>query len=137
MRTISELLFRASLLTLCIVGAVAVSLCSAQTPSCCSSCGCSQLQKVCRTVPEVKKETKTKWIVECEEVCLPGRTQCVDECVTDPNSLTGSSIVTTRQPSCGRIITKKKLVKKTEIIEKPGFKCVVETVCQQCGHCCP
>ena len=113
-----------------------VQLSLAQPPTCCRACGCSQLQIVCRLVPDVKKETKTKWVVECQPVCLPGRTRCVDECVPDPNCPGGTCVVKTRQPSCGRIITKKKLVKKTETCEKPGFKCIAETVCVSCGRCC-
>ena len=29
-----------------------------------------------------------------------------------------------------------KLRKETVTVEKPGFKCVVETVCRECGACC-
>ena len=125
------------LLFIALLVLLVMPLCLAQSPACCPACGCSQFQKSCRVVPDVKKETKTKWVVQCEDICLPGRTRSVDACVADPTSPTGQWVVTTRQPSCDRVITKKKLVKKTETIEKPGFKCIVETVCAQCGQCCP
>ena len=49
----------------------------------CPHCGCSQVKKVCRIVPDVKKITETKYVVECEEVCLPGKSRHEERLVTD------------------------------------------------------
>lgn len=108
-------------------------------PSCtgCHECGCGQLKKVCRLVPEVKKETVTKWVLVCEDVCLPGRSCKIGEkCVPDCEAHGGFRIEDIFKPTCGPIVTKKKLKQVTETVEKPGYKCVVETVCSQCGCCC-
>jgi hypothetical protein len=109
-------------------------------PSCatsCHQCGCGKLKKVCRLVPEVKKETVTKWVLVCEDVCLPGRSCKVGEkCIPDCDAHHGFRTEDILKPSCGCIVTKKKLKQVTETVEKPGYKCVVETVCCQCGCCC-
>jgi hypothetical protein len=113
---------------------------AASEPSCatsCHQCGCGQLKKVCRMVPEIKKETVTKWVLVCEDVCLPGRSCKVGEkCVPDCDSHKGFRMEDILKPTCGPIVTKKKLKQVTETIEKPGYKCVVETICSQCGCCC-
>ncbi|MGE0757480.1 MAG: hypothetical protein AB7F89_11065 [Pirellulaceae bacterium] len=107
--------------------------CAAGSPGCCTSCGCGETRLVCRIVPEVKKETKTRWVVECEEVCLPGRTQSSAECTCTSGHATPCPHCVAH-PACGRVITKKKLIRKTETIEKPGFKCVLERICCECGE---
>jgi hypothetical protein len=113
---------------------------TAPEPACstsCHQCGCSQLKKVCRLVPEVKKQTVTRWELVCEEVCLPGRSCKIGEkCVPDCDAHKGFRFEDILKPTCGCIVTKKKLKQVTETVEKPGFKCVVETVCSQCGCSC-
>lgn len=102
----------------------------------CASCGCSDLKRTCKVVPDKKKVTETKYVVECEEVCLPGPTQCEERLVTDPNCVDGQRYEKVMVPTCDRIVTKKKIKKITTTVEKPGWKCVVETVCTQCGNQC-
>jgi hypothetical protein len=102
----------------------------------CPSCGCSELKKVCRTVPEVKKITETKYVVECEDICVQGKTHSEDRLVSGPGCAEGAHYETVRVPTCDRIITRKKLKKVTTTVEKPGWKCVVDTVCSQCGCQC-
>lgn len=102
----------------------------------CSNCGCQQLEKVCKVVPDVKKVTETKFVVECEEICLPGKSNC-EERIVDDNCAPGQQrCEMVRVPTCDRIVVKKKLKKVTTTIDKPGWKCVVETVCSQCGCQC-
>ena len=103
---------------------------------CCPHCGCHDVTQVCRLVPDVKKVTKTVYSVVCEDACMLGKSKkCGAECVTD--ECTGcTKQQTIWQPACGRIVTKKKLRKETVTTEQPTFKCVVETVCDQCGKCC-
>ncbi len=109
-------------------------------PTCatsCHQCGCGKLKKVCKLVPELKKETVTKWVLVCEDVCLPGRSCKIGEkCIPDCDAHAGYRTEDILKPSCGPIVTKKKLKQVTETVEKPGYKCVVETICSQCGCCC-
>jgi len=136
---------RSLLALLAILGGVAAASLSAAEeaavpaapPTCCHHCGCGQLKKVCKMVPGVKKETKTKWVVECEDVCLPGPSCKVGErCVPDCEAHGGTRKENIWEPNCGMIVTKKKLKAISETVEKPIMKCVVETICVQCGCCC-
>ena len=120
----------------CIAGFDNLGIAGSDNP-CCPACGCTCLQKVCKLVPDVKKETKITWSVECEDVCLQGHSRyCGEKCVPDPQARGGVRRETVWEPTCGRIVTRKKLKKHTETVEKPGCKCVVETVCKECGVCC-
>jgi len=120
---------------------------------CCSDCG---VKKVCQVICETKTVKKTVWRVECEDFCvpLPGRDRCKSGCQDgcgetacgetacgetgcggcgdDPcASLQNRKYVT---PRCGKVRTKKKLVKETITCEVPSYKCVV-TACDACGAC--
>ncbi len=89
---------------------------------CCDRCGCACdcLQKVCLVVCEIKKETKTCWCVECQEIGLlmPGHRGCCDQCQPPPR--------------CGRTKCVKKLVKKEYQVDVPVYKCVVRYLCPAC-----
>ena len=89
--------------------------------TCCDRCGCQTacLQKVCQVVCEMKKETKSCWCVECQEICplMPGRRDCSGDCPP---------------PRCGNPKCVKKLVKKEYQVEVPVYKCVVLNLCPQC-----
>ena len=102
----------------------------------CTGCGCRELKRVCKVVPDIKKVTETRYVVECEEVCLPGPTQCEERLVTDPACIDLPRFETVRIPTCDRIVVKKKLKKISTTVDKAGWKCVVETVCSQCGCQC-
>lgn len=102
----------------------------------CSNCGCQQLEKVCRVVPDVKKVTETKFVVECEDICLPGKSQCSERMVTENCAPGEQRCEKVLEPTCSRIVTRKKLKKVTTTVDKPGWKCVVDTVCTQCGCQC-
>lgn len=104
-------------------------------PHRCSHCGCSKVEKICRVVPDVKKVTQTKFVVECEDVGILGRSIC-QEATYGANCAPGEEPQMVRIPTCDRIVTKKKLKKVTTTVDKPGWKCVVETVCSQCGCEC-
>ena len=82
---------------------------------CCELCGRQAVcyEKCCQMVCEMKKETKTCWCVESQEICtlLPGCHHDCDECPLPPR--------------CGRTKCVKKLVKKEYQVETPVYKCVV------------
>ena len=102
----------------------------------CPQCGCGQLKKVCRLVPDVKKVTEFKYTVEEEEVCLLGKS-VTEECVVEDACAPGCHRRETMQtPRCGRIVCKKKLRKTSTTVEKPVVKCTLETICCQCGCRC-
>lgn len=120
-----------------ILAGVAIPSQAGLLADCCPNCGCHQLQKVCRVVPDVKKVTQTKYTVESEDVCVQGKTRCEERLVADANCPNGLRCETVQVPTCDRIVTKKKIKKVTTTVEKPTFKCVVDTVCSQCGtNCC-
>lgn len=120
-----------------VLGLIASSQCGASSLfHACPGCGCRELNRVCKVVPDVKKVTETKYVVECEEVCLPGKSRCEDRLVDDPACIGSPRYDKVKVPTCDRIVTKKKLKKTTTTVEKAGWKCVIETTCSQCGNAC-
>ena len=126
---------------------------SCGSPACCDrtheSCGRCGVQKTCKVICETKKVKKTTWVVECEEFCapLPGcrsscksacgngcgsgsgcDSGCDNGCSSDPCASLRRPIV---PPKCGKVRTRKKLVKKEITCEVPVYKCVV--VCCNAG----
>jgi len=95
--------------------------CAGKT-GCCELCGRQGVcyEKCCQVVCEMKKETKTCWCVECQEICtlLPGCHHDCDQCPPPPR--------------CGRTKCVKKLVKKEYQVETPVYKCVVRHLCADC-----
>jgi hypothetical protein len=99
----------------------------------CPACGCHQLCKRCKLETGTKKETKTEYCCECEDICIPGHSKKCGvkvECDCD-----GKHRTVIWQPRCGHIRTIKKLVKKEVTKQVPAYKCVVEYYCPQCGAC--
>ncbi len=98
---------------------------------CCDHCGCdNSCRKVCRVVCETVKVPKITYCCECEDFCVPGpscRTKVCDECGHH-------KIIYT--PTCGKVLTRKKLVKKEEVREKTVYKWVVENLCCDCCQRC-
>lgn len=97
----------------------------------CAHCGCNCCcQKVCRVVCTTKKVPKTTYTCECEDFCVPGKSEhCVtrDECGKKKHVYT---------PTCAYVRTKKKLVKHETNQEVPTYKWVVEYLCDNCAHRC-
>jgi hypothetical protein len=90
--------------------------------NCCAGCGrhTACVAKTCQVVCDVKKEKKTTWSVQCEEICplMPGHREC-GECAPPPR--------------CGHSKCVKKLVKKEYEVEVPIYKCVVLRLCPECA----
>jgi len=102
---------------------------------CCPQCGSCDFKTVCRVVPQVTKTPKVEYSCKCEEICVPGRSQCVGtENVADCNGCSHEEKV--YQPTCGKVYTKKTLVKNTVTVDKCTYKCIAETVCCKCGCNC-
>jgi hypothetical protein len=129
---VKRILFAAAVCVLAPGFAAAGDACAA--PVClpnAASCG----NKTCKVVREMKKVTKTVWVVECEEFCpsLPGCACGGHGCGTcgaascdgascDPCASLRKPMV---PPKCCAVRTRKKLVKKEIECEVPVYKCVV------------
>lgn len=100
-------------------------------PSSCHRCGnCCEVKKVCRAVCEYKEVKETRYDVVCEDYCLPGPS-CCETC----QSPCGGCNHQVWHTSCGKVRTRKKLVKIEETKKVPVTKCVVEYLCTRCcGH---
>jgi hypothetical protein len=99
---------------------------------CCPHCGCNDMQKICRIVPQVTKVPKVEYSCKCGDICVPGRSICVGtECVTDCNGCKHSEKV--YEPCCGKVYATVTPAKTTTMVEKCTYKCVVEIVCGKCG----
>ena len=102
--------------------------------SACDQCGCCNVRKVCRLVPDVKKTTTYCYSYECEDFCLNGRSKCVG--TEQVCTCRGPVCKNIMQPTCCEVMTRRVLTKVPVVKEKHGWKCVVETVCCGCGNCC-
>lgn len=108
----------------------------AQAGGHCSHCGrAACAHKVCRVVCEMKEVKETKYSIECEDFCVPGKSRCHTKSCTHCG---GKSCEHCQIPTCGPVRTRNKLV-KTEVTKKvPTYKCVVVDLCPQCaGAPCP
>lgn len=99
----------------------------------CHHCGCCQnCKKICRLKCEKKKDTKTEYVCECEDFCVPGPSK---KCgVKVERDCDGHHRTILWQPTCARVRTRKKLVKKEVTKEVPDYKWEVEEYCCVCGH---
>jgi len=122
-------------------------------PSCCDGTPCvpgkicGACRSPCRVVCEMKKITKTVWVVETKEICLslpncdgcdPGCGGCGKSCAGCAEPCGGckdpcASLLQRRvvPPKCARTRCIKQLVKKEIACEVPVYKCI-----QGCGIGC-
>lgn len=104
---------------------------------CCPSCGCRQpAHKICRLVCDTEKVTKVVYDCRCEDFCVPGPS-C--RCGSAPSSgcqgCANCPHHALWQPTSARIHTRKVLVKRELVEERPRYTWVIEEACRQCGHC--
>lgn len=121
---------------LALVLAVSLSAIVANAGSpCCDHCGCRQnCKKVCRLVCETKKDKKVEYSCECEDFCVPGPSQrCGKKCDCDECGRKCCHDVW--KPTCAKVRTRVKLIKKEVPVEKQVYTWVVEEVCCGCGNC--
>jgi hypothetical protein len=109
----------------------------ASADCCCEQCGCDcRPHKVCRLVPDKKKVPKITYDCECEDVCVPGPSKiCGYKCECEDDCTCGGHMHRKPiwQPTCARVKTRVKLMKKEEIKEVCSWKWVVEDLCPQCA----
>ncbi len=115
--------------------AVMLSAAVAHAGHYCKHCGCQRnCKKVCRLECGKKKETKTEYSAECEDFCVPGPSKkCGVKVECDGHGHHHRTILW--QPTCAKVHTRKKLVKKEVTKEVPDYKWVVEEYCCVCGRC--
>lgn len=104
----------------------------------CSVCGCcAATRKICRVSEEKGKKSKTVFSCECEDFCIPGKSQFCGyraEC----GECGETKCVKVWKPGCGEVRTRKVLKKSTEDKEVTEYKWEVVEVCDACachGHC--
>jgi hypothetical protein len=111
-----------------------------KAPGCCADSRCASACKVC--VPEwtTKKTEKVAYGCKCVDFCLPNcfwiHRECRDGCCQDPNCKVcaakrgacsecgGAGCI-----KCGRVRTRKVLIKKVHVTEVEQLDCVPKTVC--------
>lgn len=115
---------------------------------CCALCGTAEAEsKVCRLVVGEKKITVTCWSCEAEDICLPGPSKPTcrhwDVACDDPSCHCCGDyrkffVWAEWKPlgCCCKIVTKKKLMKKTVTKTVPSYKWVVEDLCPTCESKC-
>jgi len=145
------------LLMVGVAEAQCVAPAGCDAPSCGPKKVCGRCGTPCQVVCEMKKITKTVWVVECDEVCLPlpncggrGKVTC-GECAEDAcggcakQSCGGCRVcggdpcapLLARKvvlPKCGKSRPRKRLVKKEITCEVPVYKCVPGCG-KGCGGC--
>jgi len=120
------------------VALTAVSAASAGE-GCCDLCGrncCVQKFCVCKKIE--KEITKTCWDVKCEDVCIPGCSECCGEvCKQDECGCWSFKLW---KPACATSIKTRHIPVKTEVKRKvPSYEWKVEYRCVNCcgGACAP
>ncbi len=119
----------------------------------CHGCGvAATCKKRCNVVCDVKTVKRVVWVVECEEFCVPDPCRKLDLNIDRCGRGTGAKAgcgscgdcgekdpckaLTDRKytpPKCGKVRTRKILVKKEITCEIPIYKCVVVDSCGSCG----
>jgi len=130
----------------------------------CSRCGCTgDWGRTCRAVSEEAEVEAPCWGVQCEEFCVPGpscrgcrETECIcaaeDRAADDPPPAQGNKTAPADPPvhcaprtfswfrwfpQCAEVMTRKKLMKRTEKVKVTRHKWVVETLCPACCAAAP
>lgn len=101
----------------------------------CSQCGCdAPTRKICRVVEDVKKTSKTSYSCECEDFCIPGKSDfCGYKTECGPCGETKCKKVW--KPTCGESAKKTVLMKTVTPKETKTHKYEVIEVCDACaGH---
>ncbi len=151
--TIKDGFMRRNISTLSLLAVSALLILATRTDAadcCCDRCGCTEsCQKVCRLVCEEKKVDVICWGCKCEEFCVPKHSKkgckhcetvcaaCDEGCAcSTPHALPKRFIWREWCPTCAKIFTKKKLMKKVESVKVPSYKWVVECMCPKCEASC-
>lgn len=119
----------------------------------CARCGHEgACRKTCRLEPEERKVEIVCWGMQREEFCVPGCSKpgcrhCEEVCgPADDSGKADEPCSKARKfqwrewfpPRGAKLYTKRKLMKKVVTRKVPGYKWVVETLCEEClARCAP
>jgi hypothetical protein len=127
-RSAAGVLCKPAVLGLSLLAVLAGVTANAQEGDGCHQCGCRQrARKVCRVVCGVKKVKQVRWGCRYDDVCLPG--PCRKSCCDD-----GCGSHEVLMPTCGKVRSRKRLIRYIGQIEVPIYKYVIEEVCSECGE---
>ena len=120
----------------------------------CARCGrACQCEKHCCVVCEMKEVKKMVWVVKCEDFCAPlpncgcehgccngcngcaacgAEPTCCERCGKKCDPCAAEKNKCCVPPKCGKVRTKKVLVKKEVVCQVPSYKCVVVYTCPNC-----
>jgi len=127
-RSAAGVLCKPAVLGLSLLAVLAGMTANAQEGDGCGQCGCRQrVRKVCRVVCGLKKVKQVRWGCRDDDVCLPG--PCSKACVDD-----GCASCKVFMPTCGKVRSRKRLIRYIEEIEVPIYLDVIEEVCSECGE---
>ena len=104
---------------------------SPENANTCVYCGEPATCRICRTVPEKKKVSKTVFSCEDEDFCIPGRSQCQTTTEIDENGCAQQRVHTI--PTAKEIRSRRVLKKSTEEKEEMTYKLVAQKVCAACA----
>ena len=109
----------------------------------CALCGChDRTSKVCHRVCEMKKVTITCYGCKEEDFCVPGPScpgdkHCETICESSIPCAERQFVWCEWIPSCkAKVLSRKKLQKRTVTREVPTYKWVTQDLCPQCAADC-
>ncbi len=95
-------------------------------PRCCGA-RCNE----CVVAPATKKNEKVNYSMKCVDFCVKGFPGLGNHTCKDCKGCEVQNC-----PTCGKVRTKKVLIKKVKVTECDTFKCVPQTVCDPAGGVC-
>ncbi len=115
--------------------------------NCCDHCQGADCRKICRLVHEEKKVTITCWGFQDEDFCVPGpsRPGCkhsdrvCQDCDPCGKVCSRPKLFVWREwcpEGCPELLTRRKLMKRTETKTISTYKWVVEDLCPGCRQAC-
>jgi hypothetical protein len=91
----------------------------------CPDCGGAAV-KICVPEPDKKKHEKVVYGAKCVDFCVKGFPGLCNRTHKDCQGCDVQNC-----PSCGKVYTKKVLIKKVKTTECDTYKCVPQTVCRE------
>jgi hypothetical protein len=109
--------------------------CASGAARVCAKCGCNApTRKVCRVVEGVEKKSKVSYSTECQDFCIPGKSEFCGY-KTECGPCGTKKLKKVWKPTCGEAASKRMLVKTTKSEEEKTHKYEVVEVCNACsGH---
>ena len=128
--------------SLLLAGSVLAQQCtstSCSKPACVAAAGqacdcpncCGAACKICVPEPAKKKIEKVNYSCKCKDFCVKGCPGLHNRTCKDCQGCDVENC-----PTCGKVRTKKVLIKKVKVTECDTFKCVPQAACDMAGGTC-